>query len=156
MAREPGEQASKRAATAPEPEDPRKPDELSDITPRSWKFVLAKVYREFSADQATDLAAALTYYGVLAIFPALLAFVSLVGLFGEPGETTDALLELFGGLVPATMLDAIREPIENLASAQTAGFAFVVGVVGALWSASGYVGAFSRSMNRIYAIQEGR
>jgi membrane protein len=156
MAREPGEQASKRAATAPEPEDPRKPDELSDITPRSWRFVLTKVYREFHADQATDLAAALTYYGVLAVFPALLAFVSLVGLFGDPAETTNALLELFGGLVPSTMIDAIREPIENLASTETAGLAFVVGVVGALWSASGYVGAFSRSMNRIYAIQEGR
>jgi membrane protein len=156
MAREPGERASRRANTAPDPDDPRKPDELSEITKPSWVYVVKKTAREFTADQATDLAAALTYYGVLAVFPALLAFVSLVGLFGNPGETTGALLDLLGGLVPSSTLDAIRGPIEDLAGSPAAGFAFVTGVVGALWSASGYVGAFSRAMNRIYAIQEGR
>jgi len=156
MAREPGERASTREATAPDPDDPRKPDELSEITKPSWLYVLKKTGREFGTDQATDLAAALTYYGVLAVFPALLAFVSLVGLFGDPGETTNALLDLLAGLVPASTLDAIREPIQSLAASPAAGFAFVTGVVGALWSASGYVGAFSRAMNRIYSIQEGR
>jgi membrane protein len=156
MAKEPGERAGKRARTAPEPDDPRKPDEVSDITWPSWLYVLRKTWREFSADQVTDLAAALTFYAVLAVFPALLAFVSLVGLFGDAGETTESLLEMASGLVPAAMLDAIREPIQELATSPLAGFAFVTGVVGALWSASGYVGAFSRSMNRIYAIQEGR
>lgn len=156
MAKEPGERASKRARTAPDPDDPRKPDELSEITKPSWLYVVKKVVREFSADQATDLAAALTYYGVLAVFPALLAFVSLVGLFGDPGETTGALLDLLGGLVPASTLDAIRDPIRDLATSPAAGLTFVTGVVGALWSASGYVGAFSRAMNRIYSIQEGR
>ena len=156
MARQAGERARAREKTAPDPDDPRKPDEISEITKRSWVYVLKKTAREFSADQATDLAAALTYYGVLAVFPALLAFVSLIGLFGDPGETTDSLLDLLGGLVPATTLDAIRGPLENLATSPAAGLAFVTGIVGALWSASGYVGAFSRAMNRIYAIQEGR
>jgi len=156
MAKETGERASKRAKTAPDPDDPRKPDEITEISKPSWIYVLKKTAREFGADQATDLAAALTYYGVLAIFPALLAFVSLVGLFGDPGKTTDTLLDLLGGLVPATTLDAIRGPIENLATSPSAGFAFVTGIVGALWSASGFVGAFSRAMNRIYSIQEGR
>ena len=156
MAKEPGERASKRERTAPDPDDPRKPDELSEITKPSWLYVFKKTGREFTADQATDLAAALTYYGVLAVFPALLAFVSLVGLFGNPGDTTDALLDLLGGLIPSSTLDAVREPIQNLAASPAAGLTFVTGVVGALWSASGYVGAFSRAMNRIYAIQEGR
>ena len=156
MAKETGERASKREKTAPDPDDPRKPDEITEISKPSWIYVLKKTAREFGADQATDLAAALTYYGVLAVFPALLAFVSLVGLFGDPGKTTDTLLDLMGGLVPATTLDAIRGPIENLATSPSAGFAFVTGIVGALWSASGFVGAFSRAMNRIYSIQEGR
>jgi membrane protein len=156
MAKETGERASKREKTAPDPDDPRKPDEITEISKPSWIYVLKKTAREFGADQATDLAAALTYYGVLAVFPALLAFVSLVGLFGDPAETTDTLLDLLGGLVPATTLDAIRGPIENLATSPSAGFAFVTGIVGALWSASGFVGAFSRAMNRIYSIQEGR
>ena len=156
MAKETGEKASTRAKNAPHPDDPRKPDEISKISKPSWIYVVKKTYREFSADQATDLAAALTYYGVLAIFPALLAFVSLVGLFGDPAETTDALLDLLGGLVPSTTLEAVRGPIENLATSPAAGFTFITGVVGALWSASGNVGAFSRAMNRIYSIQEGR
>ena len=156
MAEETGERASKRRATAPDPDDPRKPDEITEISRPSWLYVLKKTAREFGADQATDLAAALTYYGVLAVFPALLAFVSIVGLFGDPGKTTDALLDLAGGLVPGTTLDAIEGPLSDLATSPSAGLAFVVGVLGALWSASGYVTAFSRAMNRVYGIQEGR
>jgi membrane protein len=145
-----------REQTAPHPDDPRKPDEVSDIRKPSWKYIVKKTMREFSDDQATDLAAALTYYGVLAVFPALLAFVSLIGLFGDPGSTTRALLDLAAGLVPESTLEAIRGPIDELAASPAAGWAFVIGVVGALWSASGYVTAFSRSMNRIYEIDEGR
>ncbi|WP_204742208.1 YhjD/YihY/BrkB family envelope integrity protein [Glaciihabitans arcticus] len=156
MAEETGQRASTRAKTAPDPEDPRKPDSLTEIEKPSWKYVGLKTLREFTADQCTDLAAALTYYGVLAVFPALLAFVSLLGLFGDPQQTTDALLDLVGGLVPADTLEAVREPIESIASAPAAGLGLFVGIAGALWSASGYVGAFARAMNRIYAIQEGR
>jgi membrane protein len=156
MAQEVGEHAGERASTAPAPDDPSKPDELSDIRKPSWMYVLKKTRREFSTDHATDLAAALTYYGVLAVFPGLLAFVSLLGLFGDAAETTETLLDLFAGLIPASMLDAIREPVRELAGSPAAGLAFVTGVAGALWSASGYVGAFSRAMNRIYQIQEGR
>lgn len=156
MAREPGERASKRAATAPDPDDPRKPDELSEISRPSWLYTIKKTGREFVTDQGTDLAAALTYYGVLAVFPALLAFVSLIGLFGNPTTTTNDLLALLAGIVPANTLDAIRQPIQELATSPAAGFALAVGVAGALWSASGYVAAFSRAMNRVYSIQEGR
>lgn len=156
MAEEEGQRASKRAATAPSPDDPRKPDELGEIEKPSWIYVAKKTAREFTTDQATDLAAGLTYYGVLAVFPALLAFVSLIGLFGDPTETTDAVLDLLGGLVPSSTLDSIRGPVADLATSPAAGVTFFTGIVGALWSASGFVGAFSRAMNRIYGIQEGR
>lgn len=156
MAEQQTDTSREREQTAPAPDDPRKPDEVSDIRKPSWKYIAKKTWREFSEDQATDLAAALTYYAVLAIFPALLAFVSLIGLFGDPGSTTRSLLELATGLVPDSTLDVIRGPIDELAASPAAGWAFVVGVGGALWSASGYVGAFSRAMNRIYEIDEGR
>jgi membrane protein len=156
MAEEEGQRASKRAKTAPAPDDPRKPDQLSDITKPSWKYVARKTLREFTADQCTDLAAALTYYGTLAVFPALLAFVSILGLLSDPAETTNSLFDILGGLIPATTLDAIRGPIGDLATSPAAGITFVTGILGALWSASGFVGAFSRAMNRIYGIQEGR
>ena len=156
MAEEEGQRASKRAKTAPAPDDPRKPDQISDITKPSWKYVARKTLREFTADQCTDLAAALTYYGTLAVFPALLAFVSIIGLLGDPAETTNSLLDLLGGLIPQSTLETIREPLEGLATSPAAGITFVTGILGALWSASGFVGAFSRAMNRIYGIQEGR
>jgi membrane protein len=156
MAQDEGRNASSQAATAPDPEDPRKPDSPTDISKPSWIYVAKKTLREFSSDQCTDLAAALTYYGTLAIFPALLAFVSIIGLFGDPEKTTGALIDLASGLVPATTLDAIREPVANLASSPAAGLGFITGILGALWSASGFVGAFSRALNRVYNIQEGR
>ena len=156
MAKQTGQDARSRENTAPAPDDPRKPDEISDIKKPSWKYIARKTAREFTADQATDLAASLTYYGVLAIFPALLAFVSLLGLVGDAEKTTNDLIDLAGGFVPSTTLDALREPIANLTKSPAAGLTFVTGLLGALWSASGYVGAFSRAMNRVYSIQEGR
>ena len=145
-----------REDTAPHPEDPRKPDELSDISKPSWRYVFKKTLREFSEDEATDLAAALTYYAVLAVFPALLAVVSIIGLFSDPEETTDLLLGILSGLLSADTVGAIREPLAGLAQSPAAGWTFVIGVVGAVWSASGYVVAFSRAMNRVYEIDEGR
>lgn len=150
------DKASDREKTAPDPDDSRKPDSPTDITKPSWLYILRKTAREFGSDQATDLAAALTYYGTLAVFPALLAFVSLLGVIGDAQSTADSLLELLAGVVPATTLAALDEPIRNLTQSPAAGFALVTGIVGALWSASGYVGAFGRAMNRIYSIQEGR
>ncbi|NRD07461.1 YihY/virulence factor BrkB family protein [Rathayibacter agropyri] len=150
------EQSTTREKTAPDPDDARKPDDITDITKRSWFYVLKKTAREFGADQCTDLAAALTYYAVLALFPALLAIVSVLGLFGQAQATTDLVLDLVGNLASAQVVDLLREPIQALTGSSAAGLAFVTGVVGALWSASGYVGAFGRAMNRVYQIDEGR
>jgi membrane protein len=150
------ERASERESTAPDPEDSRKPDSPTEITKPSWLYVLRKTAREFTSDQCTDLAAALTYFGTLALFPALLAFVSILGLFGDAERTTNSLLDLVGGLVPADTLETVRPLIENLTQSPAAGFTLIIGILGALWSASGFVGAFGRAMNRIYSIEEGR
>jgi membrane protein len=90
------------------------------------------------------------------MFPALLALVSLLGIFGQAEKTTAAMLEIAQGIAPGSTLDIIRQPVEELTSSSTAGFALIVGILTALWSASGYVGAFGRAMNRIYEVDEGR
>jgi membrane protein len=124
---------------------------------RDWKAALRRTFDGFQSDQVTDLAAALTYYGVLALFPALIALVSIIGLFGDPESTTTALTDIVSDLGPQTAADTFEGPIESLTSDRgTAGALFVVGLLGALYSASGYVGAFMRASNRIYGVQEGR
>jgi membrane protein len=142
--------------TAPSPDDPRKPDSPGDVHKRSWLYVLKKTAREFTSDQCTDIAAGLTYYGVLALFPALIAIFSLLGVFGQGQAATDAILGIVDDVAPGGTADVVRGPIEQFASSPAAGFALVSGIVVAIWSASGYVTAFSRAMNRIYEIEEGR
>jgi membrane protein len=149
-----GEDRSIKAV--PDPDHPAKPDSPGDLDKRSWKYVARKVLREFSDDQCTDQAAALTYYAVLAIFPAMLALMSILGLVGQAEKAVDTMLEVLGPLVAPETLDTIQPVIEGLARSQGAGLTFVLGLAGALWSASGYVGAFSRAMNRVYEIEEGR
>ena len=143
-------------AGRPDPDDPRKPDSPTDLTGRSLRYVLRQTAREFSDDQCTDLAAALTYYAVLSIFPALVVVVSLLGVFGQGQRTSDTILQLVEDVVPGSAAETLRQPIEQLVGTPSAGFALVVGILGALWSASGYVGAFGRAMNRIYEVDEGR
>ncbi|MGV0837344.1 YihY/virulence factor BrkB family protein [Mycolicibacterium thermoresistibile] len=148
--------ASPDGGAAPDPDDPRKPDSPTDLTKPSLFYVLRKTLREFQRDQCLDQAAALTYYAVLSLFPAILAMVSLLGVFGQGQRTTDAMLDLVSDVAPGTAVDTLRPTVEQLVNAPTAGFALVIGLATALWSASGYVGAFGRSMNRIYEVDEGR
>jgi membrane protein len=140
----------------PDPEDPRKPDRPTDLRKPSWKGVLKRTVLEFKEDDCTDWAAALTYYGVLAIFPALIALTSLIGLVGDPTKTTDALLGIVDTLGPSSAVDTFAEPVRQVARNQSAGLALILGLLAALWSASGYVGAFGRAANAIYEVEEGR
>lgn len=142
--------------SAPDPDDPRKPDSPTDLTKPSLLFVLRKTVREFQQDQCPDLAAALTYYAVLSLFPGLLALVSLLGVFGQGRQTVDAVLEAASGVVPPDAMELLRPSIEQLVQSPSAGIALITGVLGAIWSASAYVGAFGRAMNRIYEVDEGR
>jgi len=132
------------------------PDSPSDLTKPSWGYIARRTLREFSKDQCTDLAAALTYYAVLALFPAAIALLSLVSLVGQGPKTVATLLGILSDVGASTVAATLRSPLEQLSRTPGAGIALVVGLLGALWSASGYVGAFGRAMNRIYEIGEGR
>jgi membrane protein len=112
-----------------------------------------RTLKEFSEDNLTDWAAALTYYGVLALFPALIALTSIVGLFTTPQQLSDALT----AVVPQSAARTLNPVIEQIAGNNgTAGFALLLGLAGAVWSASGYVGAFTRAANVVYETPEGR
>jgi membrane protein len=131
------------------------PGKPTDLRWRAWGDVLKRTVGTFRERKLTDWAAALTYYAVLSIFPALVVLVSILGLAGESATQTvlDHLNELGSGPATEIVSGAIRE----IGSSQgTAGIAFVVGLAVALWSASGYIGAFSRASNVIYEVEEGR
>jgi membrane protein len=131
------------------------PEGPTDLKGRSWVGVLKRSVREFKEDNLTDWAAALTYYGILAIFPALLVLVSVLGLIGE--SATQPLIDNLGEVAPGPAQEIFTSAIENLQGSQgAAGVFFIVGLAGALWSASGYVAAFMRASNSIYDIEEGR
>jgi len=118
---------------------------------------LKRTVLEFREDGMTDWAAALTYYGLLALFPALIALVSLVGLFGDPVTTTRKLTDIVTSVGPGTAADTFADPIRSITSNRgAAGVLFFVGLGVALWSASGYVGAFMRASNIAYETPEGR
>ena len=122
---------------------------------RRWWPVLKRTVAEFREDNLTDWAAALTYYSVLAIFPALIVLVSILGLVGE--SATQPLIDNLGTVAPGPAKDIFTSALKNLQGDQgAAGVLFVVGLVGALWSASGYVAAFMRASNAIYDMEEGR
>jgi len=136
--------------------DARKPDSPLGLTGDSWKYVLRRTYREFRDDNCPDAAAGLTYYAVLSLFPAAMALISLLGVFGQGQKSVDKVIQVLGPLVSSDTLKTVQPALEHLAHSQGAGFGLVIGLVGALWSASGYVGAFGRAMNTVYEIDEGR
>jgi membrane protein len=131
------------------------PDQPTRLSKRSWLGILKRTVREFKEDNLTDWAAALTYYGVLSIFPALLALVSVLGLIGS--SATQPLIDNLGSVAPGPAKDILTSALKNLQKSQgTAGILFIVGLGLAFWSASGYVAAFMRASNAIYEVGEGR
>jgi membrane protein len=118
---------------------------------------LKRTATEFNEDNLTTWAAALTYYGVLALFPALIVLVSILGLVGDPRSTTDTLTEIVTNIGPQSAAETFSGPIEQITSGRSsAGLALVIGTLVALWSASAYVGAFIQASNVIYETREGR
>ena len=148
--------SAKARSDAPDPDSSAKPQSVTEVKPASWKYVARKTVREFSKDECTDLAAALTYYGVLAIFPAAIALLSLVGLVGKSEQTVTTLTGILRNLGAGSAVDTLEPVLKSLSTSSGAGFALVIGIATALWSASGYVGSFGRALNRIYETGEGR
>jgi len=128
----------------------------ADDRPSAFATVKRTVM-EFREDNMSDWAAALTYYGLLSLFPALIALVSIVGLVGDPVSTTRTITEIVTKLGPSSAADTFAGPIKSITSHRSAaGILLVVGLATALWSASAYVGAFMRAANVIYETPEGR
>ena len=131
-------------------------DNAGPIPAAGWKYIFGRALREFTRDGGMDMAAALTYRTVFAIFPALLAVVSTLGLFGQGEETTKLLLNTIKDVGSPEMAKVLEEPITGLTEGSGAGLFFVIGVLGAVWTSSNYVNAFSRSINTVYGVEEGR
>ncbi|GAA4060644.1 YihY/virulence factor BrkB family protein [Streptomyces shaanxiensis] len=133
----------------------RAPDSPTDLPKRSWGVVLKGTLKEFKKDELADRAAALTYYGILALFPALLALVSLLGIVGQ--SATQAVLDNIQKLAPGAAQDILRNAVQQMqGNAGLGSLMAIVGLVLAVWSASGYVAAFIRSANAVYDVPEGR
>jgi membrane protein len=133
------------------------PDAPTDVSKQGWVGIVKRTFREFKEDNLTDWAAALTYYAVLALFPAIIALVSILGLVIDKATITQVITDTVSALGPSSAVDTFRKPIEQVTGNQsTAGIMLVVGLATALWSASGYIGAFIRASNAIYERDEGR
>ena len=141
------------------PTKPRRADYAPEGVDRKTGLfaTLKRTATEFSEDNMTDWAASLTYFGLLAMFPALIVLVSIVGLVGDPKSTTDTITEIVTELGPSTAAETFSEPIEQVTSSRSsAGLALILGIAISLWSASGYVGTFMRASNVVYETPEGR
>jgi membrane protein len=144
-------EAKREDRGAPDGRAPDSPTQLSSTKVATLK----RTFKEFSADNLTDRAAALTYYSMLAIFPAIIALVSVIGLVGD--SATQALQDNVGKVAPGPAKDIVNSAIDNLAGNRgAAGLAFIIGLALALNSASSYISAFARASNTIYDVEEGR
>jgi membrane protein len=131
------------------------PEKPSDMPKAGWITILKRAVKQFKHDDVTDRAAALTYYGVLAIFPGVLVLVSVLGLLGK--STTNTVLANLKAIAPTAVASFLKTVIEQVQGrAGAASLAAIVGLALALWSASGYVAGFMRASNAIYDVDEGR
>jgi membrane protein len=133
----------------------RAPDAPTELPKRSWWAVLKGTLKEFKDDELADRAAALTYYGVLSLFPALLVLVSLLGISGQ--SATQQVMDNINKLAPGSARTIISNAVKQLQGNGGVGSVMaIVGLALAVWSASGYVAAFIRTSNAVYDMPEGR
>jgi membrane protein len=131
------------------------PDSPSDLSKPHWWQVLKRTGKQFQTDNLSDWAAALTYYGILSIFPGLLALVSSLSFLGK--GTTNTVISTLTGFMPPPAKPIVEPAIANLQNAKgAASVAAIIGIGLAVWSASGYIAAFMRAANAIYDVPEGR
>jgi membrane protein len=130
-------------------------DKPTQLSGGAWGGVLRRTFSEFSEDNLTDWAAALTYYGILSVFPALIALVSLLGLIGT--SATQPLLDNLGSFAPGPAHQILQHALQGLTQSRGgAGILVIVGLAGSIWAASGYIGGFIRASNVIWDVEEGR
>ncbi|HEX6361267.1 YihY/virulence factor BrkB family protein [Actinophytocola sp.] len=130
-------------------------DTPTALPKHSWWVALKRTFREFMDDKLLDWAAALTYYSILSLFPAVVVLMSIVGLVGE--SVTKPLIDNLQQLAPGQARDMLVDVVRELeGSAAVAGPVALIGLLGAVWASSGYIGGFIRASNAIYEIEEGR
>jgi membrane protein len=133
------------------------PASPAGIRPRGWLQTFKRTAKEFQDDGLMDWAAALTYYSVLSLFPLLLVLVALVGVFGQYPQTVNAMIDVVRQVAPGSAADTIERSITGIVRNKGgAGALLGFGLLGAIWSASGYIGAFMRASNAVYEVEEGR
>ncbi len=136
-------------------ERPSHPQQGPSQAKQSGTFAtLKRTVKEFSDDQLPHWAAALTYYAVLSIFPALLAIVSILGLIGS--SAIQPLLDNLGTVAPGPAKEILTGALQGLEQSGGSGVLFLVALAAAIWAASGYINAFMDASNAIYDIEEGR
>jgi membrane protein len=144
-----------RQASATSASDRKEPGSPTRLGKSGWIQTFKRALGQFKHDDITDRAAALTYFGVLAIFPGMLVLVSIMGMLGQSAQ--QSILSNINGIAPGgakTFLTGVIHQVQGRAGAASA--AAIVGILVALWSASGYVAAFMRAMNAVYEVDEGR
>jgi len=153
--RVPANRVGEKFADRPDQAERSAPEKPGAMPKSGWMAILKRSIKEFKHDDITDRAAALTYYGVLALFPAMLVLVSVLGLLGK--STTNKILDNLSGIAPGGVNSFLQSVVTQVqGNAGTAGIAGIIGLVLALWSASGYVAGFMRAANAIYEVDEGR
>jgi membrane protein len=131
------------------------PDSPAGLKGKGVFAALKRTVKQFSEDNVTDWAAALTYYGVLSIFPGVLVLVSVLGMLSDDGQKT--VQDTVQQVAPSPQIqDLLNQVLTQVKDPGTAGLAAIVGILAAFWSASGYIGAFMRASNAIYDVPEGR
>lgn len=134
-----------------------KPRRFRDLPLSAWGAIAKRTFDQFRADGVTNLAAALTYRSLLSLFPGLIAVVALLGLLGQYPQTFNAVLNIVGRFAPPSTVESIAGPVRHLITDKGgAGVLLGIGLLGAIWAASGYVGAFSWAANVLWEAERGR
>lgn len=145
-----------RWLTAPAPDHPAKPRWPWELSGRSWRYVVRRTWSEFWYDHILDNAGNLTYMAMQSLFPALLAIISTLSVFGRGDEAVEWMITFLERTAPGVVVELLSEPLRQLSSVTGAGWVLAFSALAAMWGASGYVAAFGRTVNRIYGVVEGR
>lgn len=148
------EEEAPTAATPPPADSSAAPASPAKLSRGAWLAAGKRTLCEYKQDNLRDMAAALTYYGIQSIFPGILVLVSLLGLIGQ---SATPLINSLAGAVPGSAHQIVLNAMTRLQHGHAAAWGLaVVGILGGLWAASGYVSAFMRAANVIYDVPEGR
>ncbi|QLD11974.1 YihY/virulence factor BrkB family protein [Microbacterium oleivorans] len=138
------------------PQGAQRPGHPGRLRPSTWRYLIRRTFAGFVHDGGMDAAGSLTFFGVLAIFPAGLAVMAIIGIVGDSDEVRDQLLSILSEVAPGAVVDTADTILTNVAGSSSADVTLIISVAIAFWSSSIYVSAFGRSVNRIYGVREGR